>query len=98
MHKNTKMALAATFAMSLAGCDAKIDKTFDRGIDGGHLSNLQAGIWIDPNGCHHWIIDDGIEGYLSSRLDPMGKPVCSGNAERSVAYGPFKGGSTVPDP
>ena len=39
------------------------DKSVDRGIDSqGDLSGLQAGIWIDPNGCDHWIIDDGVEG------------------------------------
>ncbi|WP_439119284.1 hypothetical protein [Marivita sp.] len=81
---------------ALAGCEsASEDKSFDRGIDKKPLSQLQAGIWIDPNGCDHWIIDDGVEGYLSPRLDPTGKPVCSGNAnERNTAIGDFKGGST----
>lgn len=44
---------------------SKQDKTIDRGFDSKHLSQLEAGIWIDPNGCDHWIIDDGVEGYLS---------------------------------
>ena len=81
---------------ALAGCEsASEDKSFDRGIDKKPLSQLQAGIWIDPNGCDHWIIDDGVEGYLSPRLEPTGKPVCSGNAnERNTAIGDFKGGST----
>jgi len=26
-------------------------------------------VWIDPIGCDRWIIDDGVEGYLSQRLD-----------------------------
>ena len=56
------------------------DKTIDRGFDKKHLSQLEAGIWVDPNGCDHWIIDDGVEGYLSARLDKYGKPVCSGVA------------------
>jgi len=33
-------------------------------------------IWIDPDGCEHWVRDDGWEGYASNRLDRMGKPVC----------------------
>jgi hypothetical protein len=68
----------------------------DRGpaaFDSKHLSQLQAGIWVDPNGCDHWIIDDGIEGYLSQRLDQYGKPVCSGVAPPNTAVGPFKSGS-----
>lgn len=73
------------------------DKTADRGTDGKHLNQLQAGIWVDPNGCDHWIIDDGVEGYLSQRLDRYGKPVCSGIAPPTVATGNFKRGSAVPD-
>ncbi|MBD3664207.1 hypothetical protein [Sulfitobacter aestuariivivens] len=74
------------------------DKTVDRGIDSKHLSQLQAGIWVDPNGCDHWIIDDGVEGYLSARLDRHGKPVCSGVAPPTHTVGDFKGGSNISDP
>ncbi len=70
------------------------DKSVDRGIDKKNLSELQAGIWVDPNGCDHWIIDDGVEGYLSQRLDPQGKPVCSGVAPPTQTVGDFKTGST----
>ncbi|MEO1138247.1 MAG: hypothetical protein AAFW87_02215 [Pseudomonadota bacterium] len=84
----------------LSACDEfgdKQDKTVDRGFDSKHISNLQAGIWVDPNGCDHWIIDDGVEGYLSARLDKYGKPVCSGTAPPTIATGPFKEGSDFPD-
>lgn len=77
---------------------SKQDKTIDRGFDSKHLSQLEAGIWIDPNGCDHWIIDDGVEGYLSPRVDKYGKPVCSGIAEPNTAIGPYKAGSTFTDP
>ncbi len=70
------------------------DKTVDRGIDKKHLSQLEAGIWVDPNGCDHWIIDDGVEGYLSARLDKYGKPVCSGVAPPTHTAGDFKKGAT----
>ncbi|MEL7213424.1 MAG: hypothetical protein AAGK92_12225 [Pseudomonadota bacterium] len=73
------------------------DKTVDAGRDTKDLSQLKAGVWIDPNGCDHWIIDDGVEGYLSARLDKYGKPVCSGSAPPGVATGPFKSGSSIPD-
>lgn len=92
------IALVA-LAVGVAGCvDNKVDKTVDRGIDNKHLSQLKAGIWIDPNGCDHWIIDDGAEGYLSQRLDKYGKPVCSGAAPPNTAIGPFKSGSAIQDP
>ena len=71
------------------------DKTIDRGFDKKHLSQLEAGIWVDPNGCDHWIIDDGVEGYLSARLDKYGKPVCSGVAPPTQTVGDFKKGSSL---
>ena len=87
-------------ALMLAGCiDApKRDKTRDDGIDRKDLSQLRAGIWVDPQGCDHWIIDDGAEGYLSARLDKYGKPVCSGIAPPETAVGPYKSGSAIEDP
>lgn len=33
-------------------------------------------IWIDPDGCEHWVMDDGAEGYMSQHLTRQGKPVC----------------------
>ncbi len=35
------------------------------------------GIWIDPDGCQHWVMDDGVEGYMSPRTDRKGIPVCN---------------------
>lgn len=95
--KLIKGAVLLAVVGGLAACDNKVDKTVDNARDSGHLSNLTAGIWVDPNGCDHWIIDDGVEGYLSQRLDPYGKPVCSGTAPPGVATGPFKKGSSFPD-
>ena len=96
---HVKAILIALLAISLAGCDIpKKNKTVDRGYDNKHLSQMKAGIWIDPRGCDHWIIDDGVEGYLSARLDKYGKPVCSGIAPPNTANGPFKSGSIVWDP
>jgi hypothetical protein len=37
----------------------------------------RATIWVDPDGCQHWVIDTGFEGFMSSRLDKDGKPVCN---------------------
>ena len=82
----------------LAGCgeggggQVGENKSIDYGFGRKHLSQLQAGIWVDPNGCDHWIIDDGIEGYLSQRLDRNGKPVCSG---RGTAHDSHR---TIPGP
>ncbi|MDF1621135.1 hypothetical protein [Pseudothioclava nitratireducens] len=98
MKTISKLALLGA-ALGLAACDGvSIDKTFDRGTDRKHLSQLQAGVWIDPEGCDHWIIDDGVEGYLTARVDDYGRPICSGAGPASTAVGPYKSGSAVRDP
>jgi len=40
---------------------------------------LQAAIWIDPDGCEHWVIDLGVEGMMSPHLNRDGNPVCNRN-------------------
>ena len=107
--KAIKVIAILGVAVSLSACEnivtesagaalgRKQDKTVDRGFDSKHLSQLQAGIWIDPNGCDHLIFDAGDEGYLSSRVDKYGKPICSGTAAPNTAIGPFKSGSVFGD-
>jgi outer membrane protein OmpA-like peptidoglycan-associated protein len=44
-----------------------------RGLDRGqYIPN----IWIDPDGCEHWVMDDGIEGFMTPHVTPNGLPVC----------------------
>ena len=99
--KIIKITAVLAIVSGLAACEGpaggKVNTAFDNGLDSKRLSELKAGIWVDPNGCDHWIIDDGIEGYLSQRLAPDGKPVCSGIAPPGHITGDFKGGSTVED-
>lgn len=33
-------------------------------------------IWVDPDGCEHWVMDDGAEGYMTPNVTPDGIPVC----------------------
>jgi outer membrane protein OmpA-like peptidoglycan-associated protein len=38
---------------------------------------VEPGLWIDPDGCLHWVADGGIEGYMEGRVNPAnGMPVC----------------------
>lgn len=101
-----KISILLAASVSVSACTGMIEgglrtgeeRFFDAGQDSKHLSQLVAGIWVDPNGCDHWIVDDGVEGYLSERLTPDGRPVCSGVAPPNIATGPFREGTTVPDP
>lgn len=34
-------------------------------------------IWIDPDGCEHWVLDNGIEGYMTPNRTRDGRPVCN---------------------
>lgn len=38
-------------------------------------------IWVDPDGCEHWVMDDGWEGYMTPKLDREGRPTCRGQAQ-----------------
>lgn len=40
------------------------------------VEKYRPGIWVDPDGCEHWVMDDGIEGYMTPHITPDGKPVC----------------------
>lgn len=33
-------------------------------------------IWVDPDGCEHWVFDDGVEGYMTPNVTRDGIPVC----------------------
>ncbi len=41
-----------------------------------HPERYIPGIWIDPDGCEHWAMDDGTEGYMAPRRTRDGRPVC----------------------
>lgn len=34
-------------------------------------------IWVDPDGCEHWAMDDGAEGYMTPHVTRDGIPVCN---------------------
>ncbi|MEM7438607.1 MAG: OmpA family protein [Pseudomonadota bacterium] len=34
------------------------------------------GVWVDPDGCEHWVMDDGVEGYMTPHVTRQGIPVC----------------------
>ena len=36
-------------------------------------------IWTDPDGCEHWVMDDGEEGFMTPHVTREGIPVCNRN-------------------
>ena len=97
MIKKTLFICAASLFVAACEGSRVQDLSVDYGSDAKGLEQLKAGIWVDPNGCEHWIIDDGIEGYLSQRLQPNGKPVCGNTLPAGTVVGDFKRGSTIAD-
>ncbi|SDY58006.1 hypothetical protein SAMN05444004_10249 [Jannaschia faecimaris] len=98
-HLRISAALACLVALAACDVDNSNDKTVDGQLIGrSSLQELVPGIWVDPRGCDHWLIDDGVEGYLSARLDRHGKPVCSGAAPPEYVTGPFRAGADINDP
>ena len=79
------IAYAAPLAALLATA-AHATPGQDNWPDSHKLSDMKATIWTDPNGCQHWVIDDGVEGYMSPRLDKAtGRPVCPGRQPAAPA-------------
>ena len=74
MHFSVKQILVLAAITALTACSGS--PTRDTGLDSHNLADLVASIWVDPDGCKHWIIDDGIEGYMSPVLNTDGTPDC----------------------
>lgn len=50
-----------------------------------------AAVAVTPDGCEAWIIDEGVEGYASTRSDPRtGLPVCGNRVPRGSVVGDHK--------
>ncbi len=52
---------------------AQSDTKSQRGRDKGQYIPT---IWVDPDGCEHWVMDDGVEGYMTPHVTRQGIPVC----------------------
>lgn len=46
------------------------------GHNASHSERYVPGIWVDPDGCEHWVMDDGAEGYMTPNVTRDGIPVC----------------------
>lgn len=64
---------AATAALSLLTVPVAAQDTQTRTIVG---ERYVPTIWVDPDGCEHWVMDDGAEGYMTPHVTRDGRPVC----------------------
>ena len=65
-------ALAGALALSVLAGMASAQQE-PRVIEGEEYTPT---IWIDPDGCEHWVMDDGFEGFMSPHRRRDGSPVC----------------------
>ena len=57
------VSLAAAFALIAGAAQAQTERYVPT-------------IWVDPDGCEHWVMDDGAEGYMTPHTNRDGIPVC----------------------
>ncbi|HDZ83161.1 MAG TPA: OmpA family protein [Roseobacter sp.] len=63
--------IAATFVFQASVADAQT-----RSQGGRDKGQYIPTIWVDPDGCEHWVMDDGAEGYMTPNVSRQGIPVC----------------------
>ncbi|MCX7558958.1 OmpA family protein [Sulfitobacter sp. F26204] len=63
------IALPMTFAATGVDAQTRSQGGRDKGV-------YTPTIWVDPDGCEHWVMDDGAEGYMTPHTSRQGIPVC----------------------
>ncbi len=63
--------IAVTFVIQASAADAQT-----RSQGGRDQGQYIPTIWVDPDGCEHWAMDDGAEGYMTPHVTRQGIPVC----------------------
>ena len=63
------IALPVTFAATGVDAQTRSQGGRDKGV-------YTPTIWVDPDGCEHWVMDDGVEGYMTPHTSRQGIPVC----------------------
>lgn len=73
MFLSTLLMVVMTTGVTVAAGDS------DAGQGGGRVvtgEKYVPTIWVDPDGCEHWVMDDGWEGYMTPHVTRDGRPVC----------------------
>lgn len=65
------IAMIAALALQTSAADAQT-----RSQQGRDQGIYVPTIWVDPDGCEHWVMDDGAEGFMTPHTNRQGIPVC----------------------
>ncbi|WP_167853481.1 OmpA family protein [Roseovarius aestuariivivens] len=71
--RNVLSGLAAAALSVVLTADAGLAQSGQRTVVGERYIPT---IWVDPDGCEHWVMDDGVEGYMTPHVTRQGIPVC----------------------
>ena len=69
----TAVALTSLMTTDVSAQTFRGDTRSQQGRDQGQYIPT---IWVDPDGCEHWVMDDGAEGYMTPHVNRKGIPVC----------------------
>lgn len=69
------LSLAAAITLPMAFAPTSVDAQ-TRSQGGRDKGVYTPTIWVDPDGCEHWVMDDGVEGYMTPHTSRQGIPVC----------------------
>lgn len=91
------VVFCGTFTLAILGLVGVVLAEPTRQIVG---ERYEPGIWIDPDGCEHWVMDDGWEGFMTPHVTRDGRPVChngtscaSLNSDQLFASGGYRIGA-----
>jgi hypothetical protein len=104
-----KLVLLALIApIAVAGCQSTVydggaPKLIARNVDSGWGDpegprDGLAAVAVTPDGCEAWIVDEGLEGYASTRSDPRsGLPRCTTEIPPGSVIGDHRVSGDFPD-
>ena len=73
--RSVKVIAAAVGCLVVAGTMASADVVVRKSTQATG-ERYVPGVWVDPDGCEHWVMDDGVEGYMTPHVTRDGIPVC----------------------
>lgn len=73
MFQDSHLKIGMTLA---AGVALAANVAFADALGSSYSEEYRPTIWIDPDGCEHWAMDDGAEGYMDAVRQRDGSAVC----------------------